>query len=311
MGISLAVEVKTDDEQPIVDNTMDISIGGPVHSGDGVNEEQSRLIRAAYEQLKSTIISDFSEDATAQVCSTTLTTNTISNLQNKDMEIMIWHAYEHASTVAQENDTEAVTTPIVTPRVYVIQPANLTDNATATITNLDSISVKEWSDAQRSDTAWAPWFDYFEQQRLPIDKTMRAAMIREAAHFTLTQCSDGTSVLQHRSQHIINGESLRLVVPSGMRRRVLQHSHSTKWNGHVGPSKTAYIIRLSFWWPTLLVDCTSYCRSCIDCQQRKRPWSKQQPVLHWPVNRPFQRLAMDLLDLKTISTNGHVCHGSY
>eukprot|EP00953_Heterococcus_sp_UTEX-ZZ885_P017040 9557-Heterococcus_DN1.PRE.1 len=60
-------------------------------------------------------------------------------------------------------------------------------------------------------------------------------MLKEAVHFTLTQCSDDTSVLQHRSQHIINGESLRLVVPSGMRRRVLQHSHSTKWNGHVGP----------------------------------------------------------------------------
>jgi Integrase zinc binding domain len=129
-------------------------------------------------------------------------------------------------------------------------------------------------------------------------------MIREASHFTQTQCSDGKSVLQHRSQHIINGESLRLVVPSGMRRRVLQHNHCTKWNGHVGSSKTAYTIRLSFWWPTLLADCTSYSRSCIDYQQRKRPWSKQHPVLHWPVNRPFQRLAMDLLDLKIVSTNG-------
>jgi hypothetical protein len=168
MGIQLAIEVKTDDEQPIVDNTMDISIRGPVHSGDGVNEEQSKLIRAAYEQLKSTIISDFSEDATAQVCSTTLGTNTIGDLQNKDMEVMIWHAYEQTSTVAQDNDTEAVTTP----KVYVIQPANLTDKATVIITNLESISVKEWSDAQRTDSAWAPWFDYFEQQRLPTDKQL-------------------------------------------------------------------------------------------------------------------------------------------
>ena len=140
------------------------------------------------------------------------------------MEVLIWHAYEETSTVTQVVDTDAVTTP----KVYVIQPANLTDKATVIITNLDSISVQAWSDAQRTDSAWAPWFDYFEQQRSPTDKTIRAAMIREAAHLTLTQCSDGTSVLQHRSQHIINGESLRLVVPSGMRRRVLQHSHSTK-----------------------------------------------------------------------------------
>jgi hypothetical protein len=62
--------------------------------------------------------------------------------------------------------------PVTTPRVYVIQPANLTDQATTIITSLDSISVKEWSDAQRADAAWAPWLDYFEQQRLPVDKTV-------------------------------------------------------------------------------------------------------------------------------------------
>jgi Integrase zinc binding domain len=272
-GLSLEAQVKADDEQPVINDGIDISIRGPVHSGVEINEDQSTLLIAAYKQLTATTAGSFIEDATAQVCSAQ-TSSTSINTQGGDLEPMIWHEYEQNITAA-EVDTII---PVTTPRVYVIQPANLTDQATTIITSMDS-SVMEWSDAQRVDAAWTPWFDYFEQQRLPTDKTIRVAVSKEAAHFTLTQCSDGTTVLQHCSQHIINGESLRLVVPSGMRRRVLQHSHSTKWNGHAGPSKTAYSFRLSFWWPTLLADCTTYCKSCINCQQRKRPWSKQQPLL--------------------------------
>lgn len=33
-------------------------------------------------------------------------------------------------------------------------------------------------------------------------------------------------------------------------------------------------------------------------------WSEQQAVLHWPVSSLFQRMAMDLLDVKTVNTSG-------
>jgi hypothetical protein len=48
---------------------------------------------------------------------------------------------------------------------------------------------------------WAPWFDYFGQQRLPLNPTVRSAMLREAHNFRLTTCMDGTLVLQHCAQH--------------------------------------------------------------------------------------------------------------
>jgi hypothetical protein len=96
---------------------------------------------------------------------------------------MVWHEYEQAVAAAEVDSV----IPVTTPRIYVIQPANLTDQATTIITSLDSISVKEWSAAERADAAWAPWFDYFEQQRLPVDRTIKVAMFHDKCY-----CLTGT-----------------------------------------------------------------------------------------------------------------------
>jgi hypothetical protein len=79
MGISLEVEVKADDEQPVDNDSMDVSIRGPVHSGDGINEDQSAVLRVANKQAKATIAGNFSEDATAQECSTQSSSTSINN----------------------------------------------------------------------------------------------------------------------------------------------------------------------------------------------------------------------------------------
>jgi hypothetical protein len=57
---------------------------------------------------------------------------------------MVWHEYEQAIAAAEVDSV----IPVTTPRVYVIQPATLTDQATPIITILDNISVQELSDAQ-------------------------------------------------------------------------------------------------------------------------------------------------------------------
>jgi Integrase zinc binding domain len=200
---------------------------------------------------------------------------------------VLWQAYEHETA----------------PVMCAIQPQACAATAAADVIAPEGFSMQQWSTAQRADAMWAPWFDYFEQQRLPLDTTVRSAMLREAHNFRLTTCIDGTLVLQHCAQHAIKGEVLQLVVPSAIKRQVMKQCHDTRWQGHVGPDKTIHTIRTKFWWPTLVTDCTTYCRSFIDCQQRKRAWSKQQSIIHWPVTKPLQRIAMDLLDLKTASTD--------
>jgi Integrase zinc binding domain/RNase H-like domain found in reverse transcriptase len=169
----------------------------------------------------------------------------------------------------------------------------------------DGVELREWAMAQRSDAALAPWFDYLELQRLPKDRSRRRAVERDAVHFKLVRGEGAdTTVLVHLGQRAGRGEIVQLVVPSGLRRRVLRSCHDSRWCGHVGPDKTLARTRISYWWTGQSDDCLQYCRSCVQCQQRKRPWSKQQVRLHWPVSRAFQRVAMDLLDIQIVSSDG-------
>jgi hypothetical protein len=130
MGISLEAEVKSDDEQPIVDSSIDISVRGPVHSGDGVKEDQSILIRAAYRDFRSSTTYDANDDATAQVCSTVEGT-VATNAQSKDLETVLWQAYKHETA----------------PVMCAIQPQACAATAAADVIAPEGFSMQQWSAA--------------------------------------------------------------------------------------------------------------------------------------------------------------------
>ena len=49
-------------------------------------------------------------------------------------------------------------------------------------------------------------------------------------------------------------------------------------------------------------DIQPYCTSCDACQRRKTPYRRPPlPTGHVPVERPFQRVAIDLEEYKTVS----------
>ena len=57
-----------------------------------------------------------------------------------------------------------------------------------------------------------------------------------------------------------------------------------------------------YWWPTMQRDIQSYCTSCDACQRRKTPHRRPSlPTGHVPVNRPFQRGDIDLVEYITVS----------
>jgi Integrase zinc binding domain len=53
---------------------------------------------------------------------------------------------------------------------------------------------------------------------------------------------------------------VQLVVPSGLRRRVLRSCHDSRWCGHVGPDKTLARTRINYWWAGQAADCLQYCQ---------------------------------------------------
>ena len=109
--------------------------------------------------------------------------------------------------------------------------------------------------------------------------------------------------------HLRKRSSFRdqLVVPSVLRLLIMQACHDFQrlvvtW--HL--QRRLIRVRDRCWWPTMQGDIQYYCTSCDACQRRKTP--HRRPPLrtgHVPVDRPFQRVAIDLVEYKTgkISVN--------
>ena len=69
-------------------------------------------------------------------------------------------------------------------------------------------------------------------------------------------------------------------------------------------------VRDRFWWPTLHRDVKTWCQDCQACQRRKTPHrGPKLPTGHLPVDRPFQRVSIDLVEYKTesVSPTGLKC----
>ena len=56
-------------------------------------------------------------------------------------------------------------------------------------------------------------------------------------------------------------------------------------------------LRDRFWWPTLHHDVKTWCRHCQAYQRRKSPHRRAKlPAGHLPVDHPFQRVSIDLIE---------------
>ena len=89
----------------------------------------------------------------------------------------------------------------------------------------------------------------------------------------------------------------QIVVPKGMRNKVLSLAHDPMFAGHLGIKKTSDRILASFFWPGITGDVTRYCRSCGVCQ-RTIPKGRvpKAPLQRMPIiDIPFQRVAMDII----------------
>ena len=82
----------------------------------------------------------------------------------------------------------------------------------------------------------------------------------------------------------------RLVIPSSMRRRVLQELHDS----HQGIERTKARACQTVYWPSINNDITNTVRSCADCQ-RELPSLPREPLMsHAEPSRPFEVISMDL-----------------
>ena len=79
------------------------------------------------------------------------------------------------------------------------------------------------------------------------------------------------------------------------------HDHALS-GGHFAYKPTYEKIRQKYWWPTMTRDIRTWCLECQACQRRKTAHRRPKlPTGHAPVERPFQRISVDLVEYKSLS----------
>ena len=82
---------------------------------------------------------------------------------------------------------------------------------------------------------------------------------------------------------------------------MIRRFHDSLFAGHLGVSRMVYHLQDRVYWPGLRQDVRSYLASCKVCLARKSPC----PMGHIDVGHPWDRVAMDLLDMSVTTTKGN------
>lgn len=67
----------------------------------------------------------------------------------------------------------------------------------------------------------------------------------------------------------IDGDNLKLVVPSDFRSLLLEQYHDAKFAGHLGAAKTFDRLKLKYYWPKMAMFVKNYVKKCDICQKYK------------------------------------------
>ena len=97
----------------------------------------------------------------------------------------------------------------------------------------------------------------------------------------------------------------QLVLPQALTGLVMHayHDHVLS-GGHLASRPTYEKIRQKYWWPTMNRDVRTWCQECQACQRRKTAHNRNKlPTGHVPVQRPFERISVDLVEYKVESVS--------
>ena len=84
---------------------------------------------------------------------------------------------------------------------------------------------------------------------------------------------------------------------------MLQRNHDAPSSGHQGMEKTLERLRLEAYWVNMARDVERYCRECGVCQQAKLPAPTRAPLTSIPIGRPWQMIAVDILEVPLSHNN--------
>ena len=172
-----------------------------------------------------------------------------------------------------------------------------------TFLNTEPICVPsdDFASEQRKDPDLREIVDFLEKEELPSEEKRARRIALQASLFTI----EGRLLLyidpkqKHRK---------RVAVPRHLREQILKENHSSGMSGHFSGSRTYNVLVRNWWWDGMHADTLRFARNCPACAIVSGGGRPTRPPLHpIPVQRPFQIVGMDIMDLpKTNSGNCHV-----
>ena len=93
------------------------------------------------------------------------------------------------------------------------------------------------------------------------------------------------------------------ILPTNLRHHALVRCHNIPSAGHQGSEKTLERLRMEAYWVGMAQDVERHCRECIVCQQSKLPSPPRVPLTNVPIGRPWQMVAVDILEVPLSTRN--------
>ena len=148
---------------------------------------------------------------------------------------------------------------------------------------------------QLKDKELQPIILYLKDGTLPTDQNLASQMVAKASVYTLV---DGIL-------YYIGYVSPRAVVPSSLKKSLIDEYHSGVMAGHFSGPRVYQEMSRKWWWHQMYQDILNAVKSCPQCATVTGPGKKQLPPLQSiPVSHPFQIVGVDIMELP-LTTNGN------
>ena len=98
----------------------------------------------------------------------------------------------------------------------------------------------------------------------------------------------------------------QLLVPTSMKRDILESLHSDPGGGHLGVAKLCGKVQNRYYWCGWRDDVERFCKGCTICASRKNPGKGMKaPLMSNEVGSPMEKIALDILGPLPTSNHGN------
>jgi Integrase zinc binding domain len=92
----------------------------------------------------------------------------------------------------------------------------------------------------------------------------------------------------------------QLCIPESLRSRILRLGHYPTIAGHPGGGKLYYILRQSYYWPSMSLDCYEVVKHCLACAKELINLTRRKKsVTLFPASKPLEFVAIDIFGTAT------------